>query len=386
MADEWIEKCNGEIGIAGRTFDDTVKALVQGPSGILATQKPWNKCRFENKLVKWESGAVGHILTGDKPQGFRAWNLGFLWCDEFAHWKYPQECKDAFEYSVRAGTDPSILITSTPIPHPAFIKIANDPKTLRIMGHTLENAINIPPSTLAQWLDEYDGTPIGAQELGGEILETCEHAIWKQEWIKRIESYEAPGLLRTVVAIDPAGSHDDNSDETGIVVVAIDDNANTYLLEDLSGKYESSDWAGVAIHAARAHGADAIVGERNFGGDMVLAVIRQHPDWADAQYMGIDLKDVHAVGSKSDRARPAAAMYRQGRGYHVGDPRKFLAIEHQMVSFNPKLPRRRQKSPDRMDALVHAMAELHPPDAAPVSHSYTDADVAEWDRFLRGRP
>lgn len=86
MAGEWQEKCGGIIGIAGRTYDDAVKDLIEGKAGILATQKPWNRCTMRNRAIYWENGSMAYILTGDKPSKFRGKNTGFLWADEFAHW------------------------------------------------------------------------------------------------------------------------------------------------------------------------------------------------------------------------------------------------------------------------------------------------------------
>lgn len=386
MAGEWKEKCGGIIGIAGRTHDDAVNDLIRGKAGILATQKPWNRCEFRGDQVFWENGSIGYILTGDKPSRFRGKNIGFLWCDEFVHWKYPKACYESFIFDIRNGTHPSILITTTPLPDETLIKIVNDQNTVRVIGHTRENALNIDPATLKKWMRLFGGTDLELQELGGEILAGSKHAPWQQGWIKRIETHELPVLSRIVLAIDPAGRKGKNSDNTGIVVAGIDDadDANTYVIADATDKYSPTEWAARAIHLARYHGAQRIVGETNYGGDMVMTIIRQHPDWPLAEADGIELVEVTATESKGNRAIAPAAMYQQGRGYHVGDPRKLALLEHQMTHFDSLVPRGRQSSPDAMDALVHAMADLHPTREGLTSSGQTDADVAEWSRFLRG--
>lgn len=384
MAGERIELCGGEIGIAGRTHADVMRDLIGGPSGILKTQKPWNPCTIEKGIVRWKSGAVGHLLTGDKPAKFRGPNFGFLWGDEFAHWKYPQACYEAFDFSVRGGTRPSIIITSTPLPHDTFIAIATDPDTLRIRGKTLDNRMNLDAGTLNKWLYKYEGTDLGLQELEGEILDGSKHANWKQGDFGRIEVHECPGLLRTVVAIDPAGSRHKKSDLTGITVVAIDDDDNDYVLHSESMKAAPEDWAARAIYLARHHGADKILGERNYGGDMVLAVIRLHPDWPAASYEGIALDDVVAVDSKGNRAVPCAQHYKHGRAFHVGDPRNFAVLEHECTHFDPTLPRSRQSSPNEMDARVHAFAGLHPDrEGLGGSSEWTSTATDEFEKMLR---
>jgi phage terminase large subunit-like protein len=54
------------------------------------------------------------------------------------------------------------------------------------------------------------------------------------------------------------------------------------------------------------------------------------------------------------RATPAAALYEAGRIHHVG---AFAELEDQMCNFDGAGG---GKSPDRMDALVWALAELFP--------------------------
>lgn len=363
MAGDRIEMCGGEMVIAGRTFDDTMRSLVHGPSGILKTQKPWNRVTLKKNELRWESGAVAYICSGDKPPGFRGLNPGFLLADEFAHWKYPQECRDAFEFSVRNGTRPSILILSTPLPHPAFIKLLADPRTRRVRGLTRDNRMNIDPSTLQGWLDTYGGTELGKQELEGEVLDGSEHALWHIEDIQRIETHECPPFFRTVVAVDPAGSRHKKSDKTGIVVASIDDASKDYVLASTSGKWSpdgDDGWATRAIYLARHHGADAIIGETNYGGEMVLAVIRMHPDWPAAAADGIALKSVTAIESKGNRAMPASQAAKHRREFHVGNPSQFATLEYEQTHFDPNIPRGRQASPNEMDAYVHAWAELHP--------------------------
>lgn len=387
MADERIELCGGEIGIAGRTHEDVMRVLVNGPSGILKTQKPWNPVVLKGKTLHWRSGAVGYLLTGDRPANFRGPNLGFLWGDEFAHWKYPQECYEAFDFSVRNGARPSVVITSTPLPHQTFIKIATDKDTLRIRGKTLDNKLNIDPSTLNKWLYQYGGSDLGLQELEGEILDGSKHALWQQGDFQRIETHECPELIRVVVTIDPAGSKHKKSDKTGIGVNGIDDNNIDYTLHSSSDRMSPDGpdgWATKAIRLAIHHGAEAIIGERNYGGDMVMAVIRLHPDWPAAANHGIELRDVVAVESKGNRAVPCAQHYKHRRAYHVGDSRGFTALEYEQTHFDPTLPRTRQDSPNEMDARVHAFAELHPDrEGLPAPGVYDDAAVDSFQEMLR---
>ena len=80
---------------------------------------------------------------------------------------------------------------------------------------------------------------------------------------------------------------------------------------------------------------------------MVEAVIRQVD-------RSVSYRKVTATRGKVIRAEPIAALYEQGRAHHVGS---FDRLEDQMTEFDPT-ETTRQKSPDRMDALVWAATEL----------------------------
>ena len=166
-------------------------------------------------------------------------------------------------------------------------------------------------------------------------------ALWNRALIKRAE--EPDSLSRVVVAIDPAVTSSDDSDETGIIVAGkIDD--NLYVLEDLSGRYTPKTWANIAVKAYFDWHADRIVGEVNNGGDMIEAVLRQVNE-------RVAYTAVRASRGKAIRAEPIAALYEQGRGHHCGT---FSALEDQMCSWTVEA----DWSPDRMDALVWAATEL----------------------------
>jgi PBSX family phage terminase large subunit len=178
----------------------------------------------------------------------------------------------------------------------------------------------------------------------GEWLDDAEGMLWNREIINRSRVTVSPRLVRVIVAIDPAASSNMDSDETGIVVCGIDANKNGYLIEDLSGKYTPNQWGSLASQTAERVQADCIVAEKNQGGDMVTAVIRQYNQ-------NTRVKLVTATKGKYVRAEPIYSMYEQGRIYHLGE---FPILENQMITFDPD----KGKSPDRVDALVWGFTEL----------------------------
>jgi predicted phage terminase large subunit-like protein len=178
----------------------------------------------------------------------------------------------------------------------------------------------------------------------GEWLDDAEGMLWNREIINRSRIPSAPELVRKIVAIDPAITANIGSDETGIVVLGKDDRGRIYVLEDLSGKYSPNEWSSLASSAVIRHGADCIVAEKNQGGEMVEAVIRQNDNRTR-------VKLVTATKGKYVRAEPTYSLYEQGKVFHVGN---FPILESQMITFDPD----KGKSPDRVDALVWGVTEL----------------------------
>ena len=178
----------------------------------------------------------------------------------------------------------------------------------------------------------------------GEWLDDAEGMLWNREIINRSRIQTAPELVRKIVAIDPAITANIGSDETGIVVLGKDERGRIYVLEDLSGKYSPNEWSSLASSAVIRHGADCIVAEKNQGGEMVEAVIRQNDNKTR-------VKLVTATKGKYVRAEPAYSLYEQNKVFHVGN---FPILESQMITFDPD----KGKSPDRVDALVWGITEL----------------------------
>jgi phage terminase large subunit-like protein len=369
MAEKYAGKCQSRMLIAGRTAADVRDVMIDGPSGIMATAKPWFRPEYhpsKNTLI-YPNGVRVACYGAEKPEKFRGPQYGFMWLDELPHWQNAEASYDQIKFGARHGKDPKMIITSTPLPTPMMREVANNPETRVVRGSTIDNAGNMAASFFTDIYGRHAGTELGAQELDGDLLADVTTAPWLQSDIKRIELSKCPQFVRTIVTIDPAGgSNEKQSNETGITVQAIDDRDNLFLLEDLSGPWSETQWAGIAIDATIRWNADTIGAEGNFGGGMVRFTITHHPDFKNCN---AEVKIFTATKGKGERAGPIAAIYKQGRGYHVnnggiiesGAPRAFTVIEFQMTNYDPRIPRKMLKvsnSPDRMDALVWGGYEL----------------------------
>lgn len=164
----------------------------------------------------------------------------------------------------------------------------------------------------------------------------------------RIKSDRVPQMVRIVVAVDPSGTKGDGGgDDIGIVVAGKGVDGRAYILADRTCQLSPDGWGRMAVQAYRDFEADRVIGESNFGGDMVRFVVQT----ADRH---VPYAAVNASRGKTVRAEPVSALYEQGLVSHVGD---FPDLEDQMANFTAA-GFVGEGSPDRADALVWALTEL----------------------------
>jgi phage terminase large subunit-like protein len=246
---------------------------------------------------------------------------------------------------LRLGKAPKVIVTTTPKPNRLTKTIMARNTTVLTRGSTYDNLDNLAPVFRTQVLASYEGTRIGRQELLGELLEDVEGAMWTNALLEEALYLEPlPDMRRIVVAIDPSGGDAEGNDEQGIVVAGLGVDGYYYVLADRSCKLSPQGWASRAVSAYYEFNADKIVAEKNYGGDMVEAIVRQ----IDRQ---VAFKMVSASRGKVQRAEPIAALYEQGKVRHVAG---LQDLETQMVNWTPE----DGTSPDRMDAMVWALTEL----------------------------
>lgn len=337
-------------------FSDTKTVCVEGPSGLLMALKnrglvnekdfTYNKSSYK---ITFSDGQIVHMFGADSPDSGRGLNLSGAWLDELAAWPYPYETwTEGLAPALRIGERPRVVVTTTPKP----IKLLRDwisredGSVYITRGSTFDNSKNLSQTALDELRARYQGTRTGRQELYGELLEQAEGALWQRHWIEdnRITPDKCPPLYRIVVAIDPAVTSGEDSDETGIVTAGASTDGRFYVLSDDTLRATPNEWGKRAIDAFRKWKADRIVAETNNGGDMVVMVLQQVDRNAP-------VTKVHATRGKRVRAEPISALYEQYRVHHVG---AFPQLEDQMVMWTPEVG----ESPDRLDALVWALTEL----------------------------
>jgi phage terminase large subunit-like protein len=334
--------------IVARSPTELREYCIEGKSGILSVFPPHQKPDYQpsKSRIVFHTGAIAYCYSAETPDKIRGSGIDTAWFDEFATYKYQKQIWETFVFSLREG-NPKVVISTTPRPTETLKKIKNNPKTHLTIGTTYENKENLSDVFIDEIIKPYEGTRIGQQELEAQILEDVEGALWKIDLIdnNRINPKDLPDLKYIAIGVDPAGSA--KGDEIGIVGAGIDNDGYGYVLADSSMHGTPNQWASEAIRLYNYLGANEIVVETNYGGEMATNTIRT----VDKDKMA-KITAVSAGINKAARAQPIVSFYEQGLIRHVGI---FPKLENQQCTWSPL---ESKKSPDRIDALVWALTRL----------------------------
>lgn len=162
-------------------------------------------------------------------------------------------------------------------------------------------------------------------------------------------------LTRIVVAVDPAVTANEDSDDSGVIVVARGPHqpdtceidrcpGHGYVLDDRTCHLIPAELSKLVVATYDYWQADRIVAEVNNGADYIGALIH-------AVRVGVPYSDVRATRGKQTRAEPVSALYEQGRVHHLG---VFVELEQELETWTPDS----KWSPNRLDALVWGLTFL----------------------------
>jgi phage terminase large subunit-like protein len=367
LAAEWVREQakytntgQRRFALVARTAADVRDVIVEGESGIVNITPPSERPLYEpsKRRLTWPNGNTATLFTADEPDGLRGPQFTHAWGDEIAAWRQTPDAAgmtafDNLRVGTRLGSNPQMVVTTTPKRVPLLYKLIEESRTDKgnvviTKGSTMDNAGNLSNSYLDTITGVYEGTALARQELYGEMLEDLEGSMWNEEMVEeaRHAMYPFSTPLR-VIGVDPSVAENPR-DECGIVVVASTADHDLYkreawVLEDASVHGSPDTWARKVVEMARKWGCP-VVAEVNQGGALVRnAILSIDPS--------IKVLEVHSKHGKQLRAEPIVLAYEQKRVHHVG---YLQDLESQMYSWIPG----EGKSPDRIDALVHALTAL----------------------------
>jgi hypothetical protein len=213
-----------------------------------------------------------------------------------------------------------------------------------------DNLDNLP----AEYIQILEDMPARNRKrfLEGDYAETTDQALWTVESLEKCRETEEQALTRIVIAVDPSGADDDpekNNDAIGIVVAGMTEEGHASILADFTIKASPARWGKVVGDQFDNYAADLVVGELNYGGAMVEAVIQ-------TARPGTPYKGVTASRGKHLRAEPIAALFETGKVKLAGN---FPDLEDEMCAMSTA-GYTGVRSPNRLDAMVMAVTELFP--------------------------
>lgn len=365
-AAEWVREKAKEtkygqlrFALVARTAADVRDVIVEGESGIVNVTPPSEKPLYEpsKRRLTWPNGNMATCFTADEPDSLRGIQAHYAWADELAAWRQTPDAAgmtswDNLRVATRLGVNPQILATTTPkrvkVLYDLIEEAKRTGKVIITKGSTLDNAGNLSGAYLEAITGVYAGTRLAQQELYGEMLTDVEGALWTLEMIDESrESVMPVGTPLRCIGVDPSVAENPR-DECGIIVCASTAERdlyrrNAWVLEDATVHGSPEVWANKVVDMARKW-ACPVIAEVNQGGALVRNAI-------NAIDPNIKVLEVHSKHGKALRAEPVVLSYEQHRVHHVG---VLGDLETQMTQWIPG----EGKSPDRVDALVHALTAL----------------------------
>ncbi|QGF20241.1 terminase [Gordonia phage Sixama] len=353
------------IALVGRSTSDVRDILIQGESGILNVINPKERPHYRPTVrrVIWPNGSEAMTFTADIPDQLRGVQFHFAFGDELGSWRVKAtgggmaNAWSQLQIATRLGEQPQIYIATTPRRVPMIvdaIRMAEDrpDDVLLVRGSTYANR-HLGTIYKDAVTGLYAGTSLGSQELEGELLSDVEGALLNQDLINDMRREDMSDsfwreLPKRIIGVDPTVSATPQ-DECGIVVFGATGERKLYrrrgyVLEDASLLGAPDVWAKRVVEMSHKYRAP-VVAEDNQGGEMVRMVIQ-------AEDPTVPVTLVKSKAGKLARAEPVAHAYQQGRVHHTD---WFPELEDQLTTWAPD---EGMKSPDRMDALVHAATAL----------------------------
>ena len=219
-----LDNPKSQIAVVAETFSDARDVCIEGESGLLScladsSVRHWNRSLGEMFLT---NGTKYKLFSGDKPRGLRGYQHHRMWWDELAKFEYPDEAWTQGQLGLRAGDNPQNVVTTTPKPIELIRSLVERENVVVTAGSTFDNAANLSQTFLDEVRMLYEGTPLGDQELYGQIVLPDGESFFKREWFTRYSADETYYLWNKTVqryaALDTAETVGASSAYTALTI------------------------------------------------------------------------------------------------------------------------------------------------------------------------
>ena len=348
------------IALVGSTNKAVRQLMIEHPtSGILAVDPSARFMRSDGE-VQWPNGAKAFVCSAENADKHPLRGGGFDsgWCDEVDSWGDETTTRKAqtawvnLNLSMSAG-DSRMVVTSTPKPgrivSELLARARDDGDVAVTTGSTYDNAANLSAEFIEFIERRFKGTSLEQREIFGVVPAAVAGALWTPDSFHHKKIRPAQ-LSRVVVGVDPSGG----ADEIGIVAAGEIGSMRWAVLDDWTCLGSPSKWAKRVAKLSEKWGADVVVAEKNFGGDMVMSTLKNAA--AD-----LPVRLVTASRGKHIRAEPISLLYEQGKVVHRRGGGAALDLLEDELRHMTTTGYEGEGSPNRADALVWAMTELSKP-------------------------
>ena len=352
---------------------------IEGEDGLLAWAHPGCKAWVTDGHVYWENGAQATVFTPKNPGKIFGDQFDTAWFSELHEWPKSTRQKAWYAANMCLRARRAILFwDSNPAKkHPILTKLIQrarqfpDKHIIRY-GDTRENLDFLNKEQVEEWVREHGNTSYGRMMLEGKIIDEDDGADFRQEWIDNNRRARPLEFKRKALAIDPAISTRDGTDDTGMVLGGQGEDDQIYVLEDHSAKYEWAEWGALALDIYEREECDVIILERNRGGDACLANLvaqaRSPQRLAKGRQLNVVsvgweapvrhvkgtvyVKEVIGRTGKEERGKPVAGLAEMGLISFVD---VFEMLEDQLTSW---VNEPGAQSPNSYDAFVWLVWDL----------------------------
>lgn len=362
------------VGFTSFNFEEAEKTLMHGESGLVRCSPPWFPATVVKGQVVWPNGAIATPYTPEVPAGPRGPEHDLFWCSEMQSW--PAATRDEFFSNVKMGLRLGLarmVFDCTPKARNPLIRYLVERSRLHpdrhvlVRGSTHENADNLSEGFVAELESEYGGTLKGREELLGEYHDDSDGALFQQAWIDRSRREMPTEFKRRIVTIDPSISVRRGTDACGLLELGLGIDDQVYVIADHTDRMPVEVWVTLAIELYVKGRCDALVCEKNRGGDLIAASIRAFAGQRGLRVEVVDakaptrwvsgmiyIKETWARVAKEVRAAPCATAMERGRVSFVRGA-DLQDLEEVLTTW---VPDGKGESPNSLDALSQGVVEL----------------------------
>jgi phage terminase large subunit-like protein len=366
-----------ESAIVGATAADARDVMVEGPAGILECCTDAERPAYEpsKRRLSWPNGAVSHIYSADEPDRLRGPQHDFAIGDELRAWRYLVQSIDNLLLGLRMGEDPRATFATTPSGNPNLRDLVNRPGVVITKGSTYENLGNVAPAFKERVVDFYEGSRLARAELYGELIEDVPEALMRRKWLEdnRVPELPHPASVRqTVVALDPADGMGAGAEQALCAACITAPHGHIYIIRSEGQRTSPLEWLKHAINVTGELGATIILEDTGYGRPL-LELLEQAMKELKRR---VPYRTVHASQSKRLRGQDAAVLAETGKLHMVG---RHNLLEDQLCTWVEG-----EKSPDRLDAAIHAVNRLRKSYSGPASTVHGDHAVPYTNLLVPG--